>query len=107
MRNFSVVAAANCFEWYDFSLFFYLTPVLTRWFFPTLHQYHAYLLASVIFALGYWVRPLGAMLFGYIADTQGRKRALLYSIIMLNFLITVMIFIPSYHTIGLAAPIIL
>jgi MFS family permease len=96
------------FEWYDFYIYGTLTAILTKQFFsavsnPTL----AFIFVLLTFAAGFAVRPFGALLFGRIGDLVGRKYTFLITMTLMGlgtFLIGVL---PSYESIGVAAPVIL
>ena len=96
----------NSFEWFDFALFLYLAPVLGALFFPTKALQAATLTAFAVFTIGYLCRPLGGILFGFIGDTQGRSIALKTSILMMSVATLCIGLLPTYSTIGMAAPII-
>ncbi len=94
-------------EWYDFSLFAFLTPLLASNFFPQENKTTGIIYTYAIFAIGFLARPIGAALFGHIGDRIGRKRTLIYSIVLMTlptFLIGVL---PTYKDIGIYAPILL
>ena len=105
-QTFSIVAG-HLFEHYDISLYGFFAVLLAPVFFPPDSGYSSILASFGIFAAGFSMRPLGGVIFGYIGDRYGRKRALLLSIslaILPTFLIGVL---PTYSYIGLAAPILL
>ncbi|HEX4045608.1 MAG TPA: MFS transporter, partial [Gammaproteobacteria bacterium] len=99
--------AGTILEWYDFALFAYLTPLLAALFFPSDHPYTAMMLTYAIFAVGYFVRPLGAVLFGHLGDRIGRKKTLMWSILLMSIPTCLMGLLPTYQSIGIAAPILL
>lgn len=97
----------NSIEVYDFALFGILAPILGKLFFPEEDPTAQLLSTFTIFAIGFIMRPIGGVLFGHIGDRLGRKRALLYSLTLMtgpSFLIG---FLPTYASIGLAAPFLL
>lgn len=109
MKRSSVLAAiiGNILEWYDFSLFIYVAPILAILYFPADHPALNLLYTLLLFALGFLVRPLGALWFGYLGDRYGRAAALkltLYGITVPALLIAV---IPTYQQIGWWAPVLL
>lgn len=97
----------NLVEWYDwyaysaFSLYF--APV----FFPDSSLTAQLLNTAGIFAVGFLMRPIGGWLFGSIADRVGRKRAMTLSILLMSFGSLLIALTPSYHSIGILAPILL
>lgn len=100
----SIIASlsGNILEWYDFGLFLYLAPILSRQFFPT--QAHSPLLTTfVVFAAGFIMRPLGALLFGHIGDRLGRALTLRLSIGFVSLLAFAVAILPGYEQVGVAA----
>jgi MFS family permease len=95
------------FEWYDFYLYATLAPFFAGLFFPKGNETAALLSAFATYAAGFLVRPFGAIVFGRIGDLVGRKYTFLVTIVVMGtatFLVGVM---PTYESIGIAAPIIL
>jgi proline/betaine transport protein TphA len=97
----------NALEWYDFILFANFAPIIAALFFPTKDPAISLILTFVVFATGFLVRPLGALIFGYIGDHVGRRTALIISMLVITVPTALVGFIPSYATIGIAAPILL
>lgn len=101
------VIAGHLFEHYDITLYGFFAILLAPVFFPPSSVYTAQIASFGAFAAGFLMRPLGGLIFGYIGDHFGRKRALLLSI-SLSVLPTLFIgLLPTYDYIGLAAPILL
>ena len=100
-------AIGNVLEWYDFALFGYFAPVLSRLFFPASDPSLSLIATFGVFAVGFLARPLGALLFGYWGDTRGRRAALAWSIILMALPTCLVGMLPTYAQIGLAAPLIL
>src|SRR5580704_1492247 len=73
----------NLTEWYNFLLYGYLASVISQLFFPSQNKLMSLSLTFTVFALSFFVRPLGGILFGWIGDTYGRQRALIISLIMM------------------------
>ncbi|MFN7097991.1 MAG: MFS transporter [Gammaproteobacteria bacterium] len=94
-------------QWYDFSLFACVAPILAKIFFPEQNHIVALINVFVIFAVGYLAAPLGALFFGHIGDRYGRKFTLSLSILLMTIPTALIAFIPSYQTIGIFAPITL
>lgn len=103
----SSAAVGNVLEYYDFTLFVYLAPHIGPLFFPKGDKITAIIAALGIYALGYFMRPLGGILFGYIGDTYGRKNALTLSIIMMAIPTVLIGCLPTYEAIGVYSPILL
>jgi MFS family permease len=100
-------AAGTAFEWYDFFVFASLTPTLGKHFFTGVNDATSFILALATFALGFFVRPLGALVFGMFGDMKGRKVAFLITITMMGLATVAVGLIPDARQIGIAAPLIL
>ena len=94
-------------EYYDFGLYAVFAPVIGELFFPSLSDFIQLLLTFSVFAVGFLMRPLGGLIFGYMGDKYGRKRALNLSIIGMAFATLTMGLLPGYNEIGIFAPLIL
>jgi MFS family permease len=94
-------------EWYDFYIFGSLASVMAPLFFPPENQTFAYIAYLATFAVGFVVRPLGALFFGRIGDLVGRKYAFLVTLLIMGGATAVIGFLPTYEQIGVAAPVIL
>src|ERR1700729_731661 len=95
------------FEWYDFYLYGSLTAVITKQFFSGVNETTGYILALLAFAAGFAVRPFGALFFGRIGDTVGRKYTFLITIAVMGASTFLVGLLPSYASVGLMAPIAL
>ncbi|MGE3467200.1 MAG: MFS transporter, partial [Pyrinomonadaceae bacterium] len=94
-------------EWYDFYIFGSLTTVIAPLFYPPENQTFAYIAYLATFAVGFVVRPFGALFFGRIGDIVGRKYAFLVTLLIMGGATALIGFLPTYSQIGIAAPIIL
>lgn len=94
-------------EWYDFYIFGSLTTVISPLFYPPGNDTFAYIMYLATFAVGFLVRPFGALFFGRIGDVVGRKYAFLVTLLIMGGATAVLGFLPTFETIGWAAPIIL
>jgi MHS family proline/betaine transporter-like MFS transporter len=94
-------------EWYEFSVFAQLSVVISKLFFPQGDELLSLVNTFGIFALGFIVRPIGGLLFGYIGDKYGRKRGLVFSMLFMSIPTFCMGFLPTYATAGILAPILL
>jgi len=106
----TVVAASatgTAFEWYDFFVFGALATVIARHFFADAGETVAYILALLTFGLGFVVRPLGALVFGWFGDRTGRKATFLVTITLMGVATVAIGLLPDYGQIGIAAPILL
>src|SRR6188472_202611 len=95
------------FEWYDFYLYATLAPFFARLFFPPGNDTAALLSAFATYAAGFLVRPFGAIVFGRIGDLVGRKYTFLVTILFMGFATFAVGLLPTYQSIGWAAPILL
>jgi MFS family permease len=105
-----VVAASSAgtvFEWYDFFIFGLLASVMAEHFFVGVPPAAAFIFALLTFAVGFAVRPLGALFFGKVGDTTGRKGAFLVTITMMGLATFAVGLLPDYNQIGIWAPILL
>lgn len=100
-------AIGNALEWYDFTIYAFFVPIIATQFFPNKDPFISLLATFGVFAIGFLVRPLGAILFGYIGDYAGRKKALVISMIMMSFPTFLIGILPNYNTLGMMAPLLL
>src|SRR5262245_42335254 len=100
-------AVGTMIEWYDFYIFGSLAIVISPLFYPAGNNTLALIAYLSTFAVGFVVRPLGALFFGRIGDLVGRKYAFLVTLLIMGGATASIGFLPTYATIGLAAPIIL
>ena len=114
-RNFLAqekkIITASCvgtlFEWYDFMVFGALAPVIAKQFFARADPSIGLIFALLAFAAGFFVRPLGALVFGRLGDRVGRKYTFLVTIVIMGVATFLIGLVPNYDSIGLMAPIIL
>lgn len=106
-KNFAAAFIGTALEFYDFALFGLLAPIFSRLFFPEEDPVAALIASYSIFAAGFIIRPLGGIVFGYVGDTFGRKKAMVISIIAMMVPTSLIGFLPTYSQIGLLAPIAL
>ncbi|MEL6279232.1 MAG: MFS transporter [Pseudomonadota bacterium] len=97
----------NLSEWYDFAIYGYFITVISPQFFPSDNPTVSLLAAFGAFAAGFLVRPLGAIVFGYIGDKLGRSRALTISIWAMAIPTVLIGMLPNYEAIGVLAPILI
>ena len=95
------------FEWYDFYLYGSLAAIISKQFFSGVNPTAAFIFALLAFAAGFAVRPFGALVFGRLGDLVGRKYTFLVTILIMGMSTFVVGILPSYASIGLAAPVIL
>jgi MFS family permease len=95
------------FEWYDFYLYGSLAAIIAKQFFAGLDPTSAFIFALLAFAAGFLVRPFGALVFGRLGDMIGRKYTFLVTILIMGLSTFIVGVLPTYASIGVAAPIIL
>jgi MFS family permease len=95
------------FEWYDFYLYGSLAAIISKQFFVGVNETTAFIFALLAFAAGFAVRPFGALIFGRLGDLSGRKHTFLITIVIMGLATALVGLLPSYASIGVAAPIIL
>src|SRR6266540_1943673 len=100
-------SVGTVFEWYDFYLYAILAPFFAGLFFPPGNQTAALLGAFGAYAAGFLVRPFGALIFGRVGDLVGRKYTFLVTIVVMGLSTVCVGFLPTYSTIGFAAPLII
>jgi MFS family permease len=109
-KNRLVIVASSLgtiFEWYDFYIYGSLAVFFAGLFFPTGNPVTALLTSLLTFGVGFVVRPFGALFFGRIGDLVGRKYTFLITIIVMGLSTALVGVLPTFATIGWAAPIIL
>jgi len=94
------------FEWYDFYLYGSLVAIITKKFFSGMNDTTAFLFALLAFAAGFFVRPFGALVFGRLGDLVGRKYTFLLTIVIMGASTALVGCLPTYESVGIAAPII-
>ncbi|MBP7551755.1 MAG: MFS transporter, partial [Gemmatimonadaceae bacterium] len=95
------------FEWYDFYLYGSLAGIISKQFFSGVNPTAAFIFALLAFAAGFAVRPFGALVFGRLGDLVGRKHTFLITILIMGVSTFVVGVLPSYASIGIAAPVLL
>ena len=97
----------NMMEWYDFAVYGYFAMIIGKLFFPMTDPAVSLIASFGAFAAGFLVRPLGGLVFGRIGDLVGRQKAMTLSVIAMAVPTVLMGCLPTYETIGIAAPILL
>jgi MFS family permease len=100
-------AVGTMIEWYDFYIFGSLAAVLSLKFYPPGNDTFAYIAYLATFAVGFVVRPFGALFFGRIGDLVGRKYAFLVTLTIMGGATAIIGLLPTYSTAGWFAPVIL
>ncbi len=108
-RQLRMVVAASAsgtgFEWYDFFVFGSLTSVMSKIFFAEADETAAFIFYLLVFAAGFFVRPLGALVFGHFGDRLGRKGAFIVTITLMGLATCGIGLLPTYAQAGTWAPI--
>ena len=106
-RVIAASTAGTMIEWYDFFIFGSLATILSTQFYPAGSPTANFLKTLATFAVGFAVRPLGALFFGRLGDLVGRKFAFLTTLLLMGVSTAAIGFLPGYNRIGVAAPVIL
>ena len=108
-RVFAIISASsgNLVEWFDFYVYSFASIYFASQFFPSGNPTTEFLKSAAVFAVGFLMRPLGGWLFGRIADRVGRKKSMMISVMMMCGGSLAIAVLPTYATIGVAAPILL
>lgn len=97
----------NVMEWYDFAIYGFFARTIGSLYFPSEDPRTSLLAAYAVFAVGFFMRPLGAVLFGHIGDRVGRGPALLWSVVAMAVPTFIMGLLPTYAEIGIWAALLM
>ena len=100
-------ASGNLVEWYDFYVYSFTALYFASEFFPAGDQTTQLLNAAAVFAAGFLMRPIGSWVFGRIADKRGRRVSMMIAVIMMCAGSLLVAILPTYASIGIAAPALL
>jgi MHS family proline/betaine transporter-like MFS transporter len=100
-------AIGNFVEWYDYSVYGFFATVIASQFFPSEDRVASLLATFAVFAVAFFMRPVGAFVFGHYGDTIGRRNTLAAAVIMMGIATLMIGVLPSYGQIGVLAPILL
>ncbi|WP_122454811.1 MFS transporter [Pseudomonas viridiflava] len=106
-RTLAVGAIGNFGEIYDFAVFGFSIPILSVHFFPGTDRTAALLSTFAVYAVAFVARPLGGLMFGYLADRLGRVRVMAMTVWLMALGTAIIGLLPTYATIGIAAPLLL
>lgn len=106
-RRMVAVGIGNFMEWFDFAIYGYFAAIIGAQFFPSGDPTAEMLSSLAVFAVGFISRPFGALVLGPIGDKFGRKTVLMITVLGMGTITALIGVIPSYATIGIAAPIII
>jgi MHS family proline/betaine transporter-like MFS transporter len=94
-------------EWFDFTVYGFFALVIATNFFPAENHFISVIATFAAFAIGFLMRPLGGVFFGYIGDKIGRKKVLTTSMFLMAFPSLIIALTPTFESIGIFAPIVL
>jgi MHS family proline/betaine transporter-like MFS transporter len=102
----------NAFEWYDFAIYAYMTPIISSVFFPVdpadpATQINAVLATTAVFGVGFLMRPVGGVVLGVIGDKYGRRTGMVLGMVLMALAMLIMTFAPTYGEVGIVAPAII
>ena len=97
----------NVLEWYDFSVYGFFAPAIGENFFPSKSHSAELIAAFGVFAAGFLMRPIGALLFGYIGDHRGRERALMLSVLAMAVPTFLIGLLPTHAQVGSLAAVLI
>jgi len=106
-RSVAIASLGNILEWYDFTVYGFVVAYIAKNFFPSTHETAALLATFAAFGAGFVARPLGAVIFGRMADVKGRRFVLLFAMFLMAGASVLIGISPTYAAIGLAAPAII
>lgn len=106
-RHLAAIGLGHAIEWYDWGVYAVFAPFFADQFFDAADPTTAVLASLAVFAVGFGARPLGGILFGVLADRRGRRFAMMLAVGCMAAASVILGLTPSYHTIGLWAPILL
>ena len=106
-RVVAASSAGTAFEWYDFFIFGSLAGVIAQHFYAEVGASTGYILALITFGVGFVVRPLGALVFGWFGDRTGRKTTFLVTITLMGLATVAIGLLPTFEQAGVIAPILL
>src|SRR6202048_139242 len=106
IRTVFRVASGNFLEMYDFMIFGYFSAAIGRAYFPASSEFASPMFSMTTFAVGFMVRPLGAIFLGAYIDHSGRRKGLLLTLALMSVGTLTIAMVPGYETIGLFAPIV-
>ena len=100
-------SSGNLVEWFDFYAYAFTALYFAPAFFPKGNQTTQLLQTAAVFAIGFLMRPVGGYVFGFVADKYGRKNSMMISVLMMCAGSLAIAVLPTYETIGTAAPVLL
>lgn len=107
LRTISAITIGNALEFFDFTVYGFLSLLIGKLFFPSFTPYSQLLLAVATFGVGFVMRPIGGIVIGAFADRAGRKAAMTLTIALMSLGCGIIALAPTYAQIGLAAPLLI
>ena len=105
-RNVVRVTSGNFLEMYDFMVFGYFSAAIGRAYFPASSEFASLMFSMLTFAVGFLMRPLGAIFLGAYVDHLGRRKGLLLTLTLMSIGTLTIALVPGYSSIGVLAPIL-
>jgi MHS family proline/betaine transporter-like MFS transporter len=105
-RNIGAALIGNLLEWYDFAVYAFMAGLIGKNFFPSSDPLGSLLASFAVFGVGFLARPIGSIVIGRFGDVRGRKPALVVTILTMAVGTVMIGIVPSYASIGIAAPIL-
>ncbi|MGZ3315058.1 MAG: tricarballylate/proton symporter TcuC [Caulobacteraceae bacterium] len=106
-RSIAIVSSGNFLEMYDFMVFGYYAPAISKAFFPVGTEFGSLMLALMTFGAGFLMRPVGAIVLGAYIDKHGRRKGLLLTLGLMAVGTLTIAAMPTYAAIGIAAPLMI
>ena len=103
----SILSIGTFLEYFDFYLYLHFATVLNKLFFAATDEFSTYLLTSFAYCSSYVFRPIGALIFGYIGDTYGRKYVIRITLFMMGLSCFGIFMLPTYDDIGVWASVMI
>ncbi|MFC0249716.1 MFS transporter [Citricoccus parietis] len=100
-------AIGNFIEYFDNALYAYFAVTIAALFFPPGDPVANLLATFAIFGVAFFIRPVGGIVFGYVGDRFGRKRQLIYAILLMSVSTAAIGILPTYESVGILAPLLL
>lgn len=101
------VGIGNFMEWFDFAIYGFFAISIGKTFFPSDNPVTSLLSTLAVYGVAFLMRPVGGLFFGLLADRRGRRISLAVAVVMMGVSTALMAVLPSYASIGVAAPILL
>ncbi|OUS91336.1 MFS transporter [Rhodococcus sp. NCIMB 12038] len=106
-KSLAAILIGNATEWYDWAVYAYVAPQISAVFFPSGNATNSLLATFAVFAVAFFFRPVGGLLFGSLGDRIGRKRVLITVILLMCLSSAAIGVLPSHASVGVVAPILL